>query len=355
MGLPTEQNQETSSGLFLSAIGGETTRQIPFWFMRQAGRYLPEYRALRAEAGGFLDLVYNPEFATEVTIQPLRRFGMSAAILFSDILVIPQALGQDLRFVPGQGPNLPPLENYEDIDALAFDPAVLNPVYKSVSSIRTKISEEGFEDVPLIGFSGSPWTISTYMIEGGSSRQFEKVKKWAYSDPDSFTVLIEKIVQATIFYLQNQIEAGAQTVQLFDSWAGVLDEGLYEKWVIDPTARIVSALQDKYPHIPVIGFPKGSGVLYERYANETGINAMGLDSSVPIEMAVKLQKILPVQGNLDPVCLLAGGPIMRERAEMILNHLSDGPFIFNLGHGVIKETPPEHVLELSEIVRNWER
>ncbi|MCB9990182.1 MAG: uroporphyrinogen decarboxylase [Rhodospirillales bacterium] len=338
---------------FLAVLNGGVPERTPFWLMRQAGRYLPEYRELRTKAGSFLDLVYNPEFATEVTMQPLRRYGMDAAILFSDILVIPHALGQDLSFVQGEGPKLDPVRGEKDLSRLRYDDTVLQPVYETVRGIRNAMADEGMEETALIGFAGAPWTVATYMIEGGSSRDFIHAKGWAYSEPDSFAKLIELITEATIVYLGKQIDAGAEAVQLFDSWAGALDEDQYARWVIAPTEKIVLALHKAYPHIPVIGFPRGSGALYPVYAQQTKVHALGLDSQVPLEMAVALKDICAVQGNLDPVCLLSGGTAMEKRARDILETLGGDRFIFNLGHGVIKETPPIHVEQLTRIIRQF--
>lgn len=338
---------------FLSVLQGKITDRIPFWFMRQAGRYLPEYRDLRTQAGGFLDMVYNPDFAVEVTMQPLRRFGMDAAILFSDILVVPHALGQKLEFAAGEGPRLEPVRDEADLARFDFNETVLEPVYESVAGIRSQLGKEHFYDAALIGFAGAPWTVATYMVEGGGSRDMIHVKQWAYRDPDGFQKLIDLVSEATIHHLSRQVESGAEALQLFDSWAGVLDETQYERWVIAPTKKIVRALHDKYPDIPVIGFPRGSGMRYHSYVEGTGIDAIGLDQNVPLAHAETLQKTCPVQGNLDPVCLLAGGAALDDAAQKILASLAVGPFVFNLGHGVIKETPPAHVLQLANVIKNW--
>ncbi|MCB9988077.1 MAG: uroporphyrinogen decarboxylase [Rhodospirillales bacterium] len=338
---------------FLQALAGNQPDRTPFWLMRQAGRYLPEYRELRAKAGGFLDMAYNPDFACEVTLQPLRRFGMDAAILFSDILVVPHALGQDLTFTAGEGPQLPPIRDEGGLSALSLDgiDETLNPVYEAVSKIRESLKSEGFDQTALIGFAGAPWTIATYMVEGRGSKEYLHVKGWAYRNPAGFQKLIDLVTEATIHYLSRQIEAGAEALQLFDSWAGVLDEVQFRRWCIEPANRIVTALKVKYPHVPIIGFPRGAGLMYEAYVRETGVDALGLDQMVPLEQAVALQKICPVQGNLDPVCLLTGGAAMETWAKEILDALSGGPFVFNLGHGVIKDTPVTHVEVLSKIIK----
>lgn len=342
----------------LKILNREESKQVPFWFMRQAGRYLPEYRELRKQAGGFLDLVYNPNQASEVTMQPIRRFGMNGAILFSDILVIPQALGQALRFETGEGPKLDSVSNAKDLNILNIEniDQVLSPIYETISLTASKIKSENFNQTSLIGFAGSPWTVACYMVEGGGSKTFEKTKKWAYQNPESFAELIDIISEATIYYLLKQIEAGVETVQLFDSWSGILDEGNFDRWVINPTAKIVTALKEKYPEIPVIGFPRDAGAKTIKYINNTGVDAIGLDYSMPAKWAKdNLQTLIPVQGNLDPMALLAGGDILKTSAMNTLETFSDKPFIFNLGHGVIKETPVEHVEQLSQIIRDFKR
>ena len=340
----------------LKILNNQTADHIPFWFMRQAGRYLPEYRELRSQAGGFLNLAYNPEWASEVTLQPIRRFGMDAAILFSDILVIPQALGQDLKFETGEGPKLNALKTPADIENLNLENIhqTLNPIYETVSLTRQKLKDEKLNDTALIGFAGSPWTVACYMIEGGGSKTFVKTKKWAETDPQSFQKLIDILVQATSAYLIKQIEAGAQIIQLFDSWAGLLGKEEFEKWAIEPTAKIIQAVRVTYPDIPVIGFPREAGENAISYAQKTGIQAIGMDYSMEPEWARDhLQSLLPVQGNLDPSILLEGGEALKRQAHKILEIFADKPFIFNLGHGVIKETPPEHVMQLCEIIRNF--
>ena len=329
---------------------------IPFWFMRQAGRYLPEYRELRSQAGGFLDLVYNPEQASEVTLQPIRRFGMSAAILFSDILVIPQALGQDLKFETGEGPRLNALETLNDIENLNLEniDQTLSPIYETVSLTRSKINHEKFNDTALIGFAGSPWTVACYMVEGRGNKTFDKTQKWATETPDIFQKLIDILVTATSHYLIKQIEAGAQIIQLFDSWSGLLDQEKFDRWVTKPTTEIIHNVRRIYPDIPIIGFPREAADMAINYAKTTGINAIGLDYSMKSDWARdNLQNILPVQGNLNPQILLEGGDNLQKTANHILETLSDKPFIFNLGHGIIKETPPEHVAQLCEIIRNF--
>lgn len=340
----------------LENLNGRATEQVPFWFMRQAGRYLPEYRELRKEIGGFLNLVYNPELASEVTMQPIRRFGMDAAILFSDILVIPQALGQNLRFETGEGPRLDALQSEEAIHNLNLNilDETLAPIYQTVSETRSKLTKEGFDHTALIGFAGSPWTLACYMIEGGGSKTFEKTKCWAYGKPEIFQKLIDILVQANIHYLSKQIDAGVEAIQLFDSWASVLNAPNFQRWVIEPTIEIVNGLKKLHPNTPIIGFPRDAGDKSIQYANDTGVNAIGLDFSTSSSWAKdNLQSILPVQGNLDPVTLLQGGEVMEREANNILETFAGSPFIFNLGHGVIKETPPKHVEKLSRIIQDF--
>lgn len=343
---------------FLQTLNGEITPKIPFWFMRQAGRYLPEYRKLRAERGGFLDMVYHPQSAAEVTIQPIRRFGMDAAILFSDILVIPHALGQDLRFETGEGPKLDPIESVSALSKLNPDKIddILSPIYDTVSLTAQNLKNEGFDKTALIGFAGSPWTVACYMVEGGGSKTFEKVKKWAYRAPDEFQKLIDILIESTTHYLCRQVEAGAEALQLFDSWAGVLDSTNFTRWVSAPTQKIIEGVRAKHPDTPIIGFPREAGTKAAAYLHETKATALGLDYSLPSVWARdNLQSLCPVQGNLDPVLLLTGGQAMLDGAQEILENLSAHPFVFNLGHGVIKETPIAHVEALSAHIRGYKR
>lgn len=339
---------------YLSVLKGKKLDTPPIWFMRQAGRYLPEYRALRQKSGGFLDMVYNPDTACEITMQPIRRYGMDAAILFSDILVIPHALGQNLDFIEGKGPVLESIRSEKALADLHLEniDKTLNPVYEAVSKIRDQLSKENFGQTTLIGFAGSPWTIACYMVDGMGSKDFTHTKSWAFQDENGFSKLIDLITNATIHYLEKQIEAGAEAIQLFDSWCGILDEISFNRWVIEPTAKIVEKLKIKYPDVPIIGFPRNAGLLYEPYVQETGIDAVSLDYQLPLSFAAKcLQTKVPVQGNLDPSYLLAGGIRMEEAARDVLKAFSKGPHIFNLGHGVIKETSPEHVEQLIELIR----
>lgn len=349
---------ERATKILVRALCGERTMRPPWWLMRQAGRYLPEYRAVRARAGGFLKMVYDPDTAAEITMQPVRRFGMDAAILFSDILVVPQALGVALEFAEGEGPRLEPLRDLSDLpvfDPESFD-AVLKPVCATVSAVRSSLQREGFSDCALIGFAGAPWTIACYMVEGGGSRDFHETKRLAFSDPDGFQALIDLIVLATTRYLVDQIRAGAEAVQIFDSWAGIADGADFARWCIDPVRAIAQSLRTSFPHVPVIGFPRGAGAHYPVFARNAGVDAVGLDSFVPRAWAAHaVQSLKPVQGNLDPAALLAGGEALERAACDVLDAFGGGSFVFNLGHGVIKETPPDHVARLGEIVRGWRR
>jgi uroporphyrinogen decarboxylase len=338
--------------LMLRALNGETLARPPVWLMRQAGRYLPEYRELRAKAKGFLDLCYTPDFAVEVTLQPIRRYGFDASILFSDILVVPHALGQKVWFEEGVGPRLEPLDQAGDIDRL--DRAALHenlaPVYETLGRLRRELPGE----TTLIGFAGAPWTVASYMLEGGSSKDFAAGKRWAYGDPDAMQRLIDLLVAATGDYLIAQIDAGAEAVQIFDSWAGVWPEAHLRRWCLEPVTALVGRIKAERPGVPVIVFPRGAGVLYQDYAETCGAAALGLDTTVPLGWAREvLQPRACLQGNLDPLVLVAGGDELRRGVETILRALSGGPFVFNLGHGIVPQTPPEHVAQMMEQIRGW--
>lgn len=340
---------------FLDNLNGVKTDKPPFWMMRQAGRYLPEYRALRAEKGGFLAMAMDPKSACEITMQPLRRFNMDAAIIFSDILTIPMALGQHLEFVQGEGPKLDALQSASEIARLGYSTfeTTMQPVYDALSTTKAQMKTEGFDNTALVGFAGAPWTVATYMIEGGSSKDFMKTKLMAYQDPQGFEALIEILVESTASYLINQIKAGAEAVQLFDSWAGTLDSESFNRWSVQPARKIVQLIREEFPNTPIIGFPKGAGYNYITYAQETGITALGLDQYVPTKWAARaLQPLLPVQGNLDPFVLMAGGDALIMAAEKIMADLGDAPYIFNLGHGIHKDTPVEHVEMLVKLLKD---
>lgn len=346
------EKQNAKEKTLLRALRDEAVESPPLWLMRQAGRYLPEYREMRAGVSDFLELCYAPEKAAEVTLQPIRRYGFDAAILFADILLLPHALGQPLAFKEGEGPKLEAIRDVDGVEklSLAQIDQKLGSIYETVKRLRKELPAE----TTLIGFAGAPWTVATYMVEGGSSRDFVNVKGWAFSRPDDFDLLIDLIVRGTIKYLAGQIQAGAEVVQLFDTWAGVLPEEEFRRFVIAPTKRIVEGVRTIAPDIPVIGFPRGAGVLYEAYVKETRVDAVGLDSSVSLAWAAAtLQPVCTVQGNLDPVLLLSGGKPMRKSIHRILDAFAEGPFVFNLGHGILPITPPEHVADLVRCVRGW--
>jgi uroporphyrinogen decarboxylase len=337
-------------GLLLDTLNGHPSDRVPMWLMRQAGRYLPEYRKLRAEKGGFLELVYDTDAATEVTLQPIRRFGFDGAILFSDILIVPYAMGQNLTFLAGEGPHLSPRLADHALEALQSVPERLQPIYATVSKVRAALAPE----TTLLGFAGSPWTVATYMVNGEGSKDHHAAREMAYRDPAAFGAIIDAIGEVTAEYLVGQIEAGAEAVQLFDSWAGSLAPDQFERWVIAPNANIAAAVQDRCPGVPVIGFPKGAGAKLAAYARETGVDAVGVDETVdPLWAARELPADMPVQGNLDPLLLLAGGPRLVERTEEVLRAFADRPHVFNLGHGIGQFTPIEHVETLCGTVRNW--
>lgn len=328
----------------LTVLDGEKVCPPPVWMMRQAGRYLPEYRQLRADKGSFLDLVYDSEAAAEVTLQPLRRFPeLDAAILFSDILIVPFAMGQNLSFVAGEGPRLTPPLVSAHLEELQAFPARLDPIYQTVRKVKARLDCSK----ALIGFAGAPWTVCTYMVGGRGSRDQFETRRLAYSDPLLFKAIITRIEEVTLDYLSGQVEAGVEVVQLFDSWAGSLAPTEFERWVIAPTARIVATLKQRHSHVKIIGFPKGAGGKLGAYARETGVHAIGLDETVdPAWANEELPDDLPVQGNLDPLALLSGGECLKASVRRILDAFDGRPHIFNLGHGILQETPIEHVEQM---------
>lgn len=334
----------------LATVLGQRQERPPLWIMRQAGRYLPEYREIRTRARNFLELCYTPDLATEVTLQPLRRFDLDAAILFSDILVIPDALGQSVRFEAGEGPVLDPVDagsiaglgkERDPLDHLA-------PVLETVRRLRAALTPEK----TLIGFCGSPWTVATYMIGGKGSPDQAAARLFALRHPEAFAALLDILVKTSIDYLVAQLEAGADVVQLFESWALNLDDAAFDSHVIDPNRRIVAGVRARVPNAPVIGFPRGAAGNLARYAAETGVSALGLDYAMPLDFAGKhLPSSLPVQGNLDPLRLVAGGAQLDARIDTIIAAFADRPHIFNLGHGIVPETPIAHVEQLVERVK----
>jgi uroporphyrinogen decarboxylase len=335
----------------LQALRGEALARPPIWLMRQAGRYLPEYRALRANAKNFIDFCLTPDFAVEVTLQPVRRFGMDGAILFADILLVPYALGQSVAFVENEGPRLEPIRDSAALAKLsdARLRETLAPVMQTIKGVRAALPD----DVALIGFAGAPWTVATYMIEGRGGTDLETIRAMAWSEPKLFAALIDRLVDATTTYLLAQIEAGAEALQLFDSWAGAVPAALFEDAVIAPTARIVKAVKARHPSIPIIGFPRAAGSHLARYAAQTGVDAMGVDHMTDLAGAsASVPEGVAVQGNLDPVLLLKGGTEMEVETLRILHAMKGRPFVFNLGHGVLQPTPPEHVAALVALVRS---
>ncbi|MEA2992955.1 MAG: uroporphyrinogen decarboxylase [Alphaproteobacteria bacterium] len=334
----------------LDVLEGRRRSVPPVWMMRQAGRYLPEYRKIRQQAGSFLDLCFNPQLAAEVTLQPVRRFQFDAAILFSDILVIPHALGQAVSFEAGEGPRLPPLQEIGGLAALRqeADQNILAPVYETIGLVKAAIPPE----VALIGFCGAPWTVATYMIAGRGTPDQAPARIFAYQQPQAFAELIDILVEASASYLIRQFKAGVDAVQIFDTWAGVLPPEEFDRWCVDPARRIVSQVRQQIPNAKIIGFPRGAGVGLLRYIEQVPVNAIGLDWMIDRNFArEQIQRRVPVQGNLDPLVLLAGGPALDRAVDAVLEAFAGGPFIFNLGHGILPETPIAHVEQMLKRVR----
>ena len=335
---------------FLAALSGTRQKTPPIWLMRQAGRYLPEYRAIRSKAASFLDFCYSPALATEATLQPIRRFGFDAAILFSDILVIPDALGQSVSFESGEGPRLKPIETSADLVALreAPDWSRLAPVFETVARARQSLPAE----TALIGFCGAPWTVASYMIAGRGTPDQAPARLLAYREPKLFAALIDRLVEASAAYLLRQIGAGAEAVQIFDSWSGVLPPAEFERWCVKPLQRIVAELRAESPAIPIIAFPRGAATQLGKFADLTGLSAIGLDTAVePRAAAALLPARLALQGNLDPLALVAGGRALDEAVARVLEGFEGRAHIFNLGHGIPPETPIAHVERLMALVR----
>lgn len=347
--MPEDGSRASADKPLLAVLRGERLAAPPMWLMRQAGRYLPEYRQLRQDKGSFLDLVYDSDAAADVTLQPLRRFpAFDAAILFSDILIVPFALGQNLTFVAGEGPRLTPPLISARLDALKSYPERLRPIYETVGKVKPALDPSK----TLIGFAGAPWTVATYMVAGQGSREQAEARRLAYADPAAFADIIARIESVTFEYLCGQVDAGAEALQLFDSWSGSLAPSEFERWVIAPTARLVQRLRERFPDVPVIGFPKGAGGKIAAYARETAVSAVGLDETVDAAWANdELPPDLPVQGNLDPLALLAGGDVLRSAVRRILDAFAARPHIFNLGHGILQDTPIAHVEELVALVK----
>jgi uroporphyrinogen decarboxylase len=338
---------------FLDPLNGKAVSPPPVWLMRQAGRYLPEYRATRKDAGSFLDLCYNPALAAEVTLQPIRRYGFDAAILFSDILVVPDALGQDVRFLEGEGPRLEPIRDAAGLRRL--DPAKAGAKYARVCETVARLRQDLPAETALIGFCGAPWTVATYVVGGEGSSDQAHARGWAYRDPEGFQQLIDILVETSIEYLSGQVRAGADVLQIFDSWAGSLADSEFARWVIAPTKLIVGALAERHPGVPVIGFPRGANeTLAPMFASMTGVQGLSCDTAVSLTHMRALQNQgIAVQGNLDPLLLVAGGDALDRRIDQTLDMLAGKPFIFNLGHGIVPQTPPENVARLVERVRSY--
>ncbi|MGF1444727.1 MAG: uroporphyrinogen decarboxylase [Pikeienuella sp.] len=334
----------------LAVLQGQPVEPPPVWLMRQAGRYLPEYRETRAKAGSFLDLCYTPELAEEVTLQPIRRFGFDAAILFADILLIPHAMGRKLSFVQGEGPRLEPLINREDLASLApvdeID-ATLSPVYETVSRLSRSLPAE----TTLIGFAGAPWTVATYMVAGRGTPDQGPARHWMYADPEAFATLIDRITDATIHYLSRQIDAGAEVVKVFDSWAGVLAPEMFVAHSVAPMKRIRAALAERHPGVPVIGFPRGAGAMYPGFATATGVEALALDAQVPLDWARSAMPNIALQGNLDPMLMVVGGAQLSDTAKRMVAAMAGHPYIFNLGHGITPDADPRNVEILLKAIR----
>ena len=329
----------------LAALSGHANRIPPVWLMRQAGRYLPEYRAVRAKVPSFLDLCFTPELAAEVTLQPIRRFGFDAAIIFSDILVIPHALGRSVRFEAGEGPRLDPLDTPEKVTTLSrqADFGKLEPVFEALALVRNELAS----DVALIGFCGAPWTVATYMVAGHGTPDQAPARMMAYRHPEAFGEIIDVLVESSIRYLLRQLKAGADALQIFDTWAGVLAGEEFDRWCIEPARRIVARLRKRKPDAKIIGFPRGAGALLPAYVDATGVDAVSIDwTAEPSLIRTQVQNRVAVQGNLDPLVLIAGGKALDAAVDDVLANYAQGRLIFNLGHGIQPETPIAHVEQM---------
>jgi uroporphyrinogen decarboxylase len=342
--------QHPEKKLFIQALDGQSNKIPPLWMMRQAGRYLPEYREIRTTVPTFLDFCYSPKLATEATLQPIRRFGFDAAILFSDILVVPDAFGQKVSFEQGEGPRLPPISDAAGLAALKeeIDLEKLSPVFEAIQLIKGALPSE----TSLIGFCGAPWTVASYMIAGKGTPDQKPARLFAYQNPELFQRLIDLLVRGSIDYLERQFAAGVESVQIFDSWAGVLPQNEFEKWCLKPILAIVEGLKARVPHARIIAFPRGVGSHLEAFTNHPGINALSLDTSADVNwVAREIQSKKTVQGNLDPFALIAGGRALDESVDRIKKAFDGKPYIFNLGHGILPETPIAHVEQLVARVR----
>ncbi len=320
--------------------------------MRQAGRYLPEYREVREKAGGFLNLCYSPALAAEVTLQPIRRFGFDAAILFSDILVVPDALGQKVWFAEGEGPRLEPIESEAELSRLAPHKASIK--YSIICETVSRLRQDLPDETALIGFCGAPWTVATYMVGGRGSPDQAAARLFAYGDRAGFSKLIDILVESSIEYLSAQVSAGADVLQIFDSWAGSLPENEFQRFAVEPTHRMVRVLKERHPEVPIIGFPRGAGILTPDFVRQTGVDGVSCDTSMPLSfMRDEISKTgAVVQGNLDPLLLVSGGEALERRVREIVHEMAGKPFVFNLGHGIVPQTPPENVGRLVETIRS---
>ena len=337
---------------FLEVLSGRRQPVPPIWMMRQAGRYLPEYREVRAKAGSFLDLCFTPEFAAEVTLQPIRRFRFDAAIIFSDILVIPYALGRDVSFEAGEGPRLQPMDSVDKVETLAprADFSKLEPVYEALRRVRRELDPE----IALIGFCGAPWTVATYMVAGQGTPDQAPARMLAYRYPQAFARIVDVLVENPIQYLLGQLKAGADVLQIFDTWAGVLPPREFARWSVEPTRRIVEGVRREVPDAKIIGFPRGAGALLPQYVESTGVDAVSIDwAAEPALIRERVQNRIAVQGNLDPLALIAGGAALDQAVDDVLANFANGRLIFNLGHGIQPETPIAHVEQMLKRVRAY--
>jgi uroporphyrinogen decarboxylase len=344
--------QSPTTKPFLEVLSGRRQPVPPLWMMRQAGRYLPEYREVRAKAGGFLDLCFTPEFAVEVTLQPIRRFAFDAAIIFSDILVIPYALGRDVRFEVGEGPRLDPLDTPDKVGTLSStgDFTKLEPVFEALRRVRRELDPK----IALIGFCGAPWTVATYIVAGQGTPDQAPARMMAYRHPEAFAKIIDAIVENSIEYLLGQLKAGADVLQIFDTWAGVLPPREFQRWSVEPTQRIVEGVRKKVPDAKIIGFPRGAGALLPSYVEATKVDAVSIDwAAEPSLIRDKVQSRVAVQGNLDPLVLIAGGDALDRAVDDVLSNYAAGRLIFNLGHGIQPETPIAHVEQMVKRVREY--
>jgi uroporphyrinogen decarboxylase len=335
----------------LEVLSGRAQAVPPVWFMRQAGRYLPEYRALRERAGSFLNLCFTPDMAAEATLQPIKRFGFDAAILFSDILVVPHALGRSVTFEAGEGPRLEPLDDTVKLNALAADAddAVFAPVYEAVRRVKAQLPP----NVALLGFCGAPWTVATYMVAGRGTPDQAPARLMAYREPQAFARMIDILVTVSSRYLVEQLRAGADAVQIFDTWAGVLPPAEFARWCIEPVRKMIANVRGQIPEAKIIGFPRGAGASLGTYVDQVPVNAVSIDwTAEPGFVRERVQTKVAVQGNLDPLALLAGGAALDRAVDGILQNFAAGPFIFNLGHGILPETPIAHVEQTLRRIRN---